>query len=411
MRLGRTSFGRRPERRALPASLRRKRAWFSWGSPPRQKQADGACDAGGHQVHETDHEHSEDRPGGGLRDLVGDVRDELDEQGAVDSPADRGEAPHHDADQEDDGQKDVEAVGRHVLHRDRAQGPRDAGVHGRYAECKRLVERVVDAHRLGGYVLVADRDQGAPDAAAQQVPAEQKHEQRHSQSEEVQPPVRVQRNSERGFGFRDDDALHAAGPVLEVMVLQQLRHRHAEREGGEREIKPLQAQRRQPEQEPGDEANAAGGGHYRPVRRARLVDEDRGAVGAQGVEGAVPEGDLAVVAGEDVEPEQRDGVNQHQRELKGAIAADQERQRAGNDDEDAEENELSAHTRVTYALPKKPEGFTSSTPTMSTSATASFSSLPMTNAPSTFSSTPTAKPPSTAPPGLSMPPSSAAANA
>jgi len=34
------------------------------------------------------------------------------------------------------------------------------------------------------------------------------------------------------------------------MVLQQLRHRHAEREGGEGEVKPLQAQRRQPEQKP-----------------------------------------------------------------------------------------------------------------------------------------------------------------
>src|SRR6266850_2381915 len=373
MRLGRTSFGRRPERRALPASLRRKRASLSWGSPPRQKQADGACDAGGHQVHETDHEHAEDRPRGGLRDLVGDVRDELDEESAVESPADRGEAAHHDADEKHDRKEHAEAV--------------------------------------GGDELVADRDQGAPDAAAQQVPAEQKHQQRHPQSEEVQPPVRLQRNSERGFGFRDDDALHAAGPLLEVMVLQQLRHRHAEREGREGEVKPLQAQRRQPEQEAGDEAHAAGGGHHRPVRRARLVDEDRGAVGAQGVEGAVPEGDLAVVAGEDVEPEQRDGVNQHQRELKGAIAADQERQRAGNDDEDAEEKDPSAHTRVTYTLPKKPEGITSSTPTMSTSATASFSSLPMTNAPSTFSSTPTAKPPSTAPPGLSMPPSSAAANA
>src|SRR3989454_1067588 len=330
MRPGRTSFGRRPERRTLPALLRCKRAWFSWGSPPRQKQPDGAC---------------------------------------------------------------------------------DAGEHGRYSECKRLVERVVDPHRLGRDVLVADRNQGAPDAATQQVPAEQKHEQRHPQSEEVQPPVRLQRNSERGFGFRDDDALHAAGPLLEVMVLQQLRHRHAEREGGKGEVKPLQAQSRQPEQEPGDEADAAGGGHYRPVRRARLVDEDRGAVGAQGVEGAVAEGDLAVVAGEDVEPEQRDGVHQYQCELKGVIAADQERQRAGNDDEDAEEKDPSAHTRVTYTLPKRPEGFTSSTPTMSTSATASFSSLPMTNAPSTFSSTPTAKPPSTAPPGLSMPPSSAAANA
>src|SRR5712691_10513820 len=148
MRLGRTSFGRRPERRTLPASLRRKRASLSWGSPPRQKQADGACDAGGHQVHETDHEYAEDRPGGGLRDLVGDVRDELDEQGAVESPADRGEAAHHDADEKDDRKEHAEAVGGDELHGERPKGARDAGEHGRNAECKRLVERVVDAHRL-----------------------------------------------------------------------------------------------------------------------------------------------------------------------------------------------------------------------------------------------------------------------
>src|SRR2546428_2479391 len=411
MRPGRTSFGRRPERLSCPSSVRRQRTWFSGGPPPRKKQPEGACHGCGHQVHETDHEHAENRPGGGLRDLVGDVRDELDEQRAVESAADRGEAAHHDADEKDDRKEHAEAVGGDELHGERPKGARDAGEHGRYSECKRLVERVVDAHRLGGDVLVADRNQVAADAATQQVPAEHKHEQRHRQGEEVQPPVRLQRNSERGFGFREDDALHAAGPLLEVMVLQQLRHRYAEREGGEREIKPLQAQRRQPEQKPGNEADAAGGGHYRPVRRACLVDEDRGAVGAQGVEGAVAEGDLAVVAGEDVEPEQRDGVHQHQRELKGAIAADQERQRASNADQDAEEKDPSPHTRVTYTLPKRPEGFTSSTPTMSTSATASFSSLPMTNAPSTFSSTPTAKPPSTAPPGLSIPPSSAAANA
>src|SRR6267142_912759 len=138
MRLGRTSFGRRPERRALPASLRRKRAWFSWGSPPRQKQADGACDAGGHQVHETDHEHAEDRPGGGLRDLVGDVRDELDEESAVESPADRGEAAHHDADEKDDRKEHAEAVGSDELDGERAEGARPLPTRSRFQPSRNM---------------------------------------------------------------------------------------------------------------------------------------------------------------------------------------------------------------------------------------------------------------------------------
>src|SRR6185436_4788252 len=117
------------------------------------------------------------------------------------------------------------------------------------------------------------------------------------------------------------------------------------------------------------------------------------------------------VAGEDVEAEQRDRVHQHQRELESAVVADQEWQRASHRQQEEDQENIPLHTRVTCTLPKKPDGRTSSTPTMSTSATDSLSSLPMTNAPSTFSSTPTRKPPSTAPPGLSMPPTSAAANA
>src|SRR5512135_3880741 len=51
-------------------------------SQPRQAQADSSRNAHRHQVHGTDEKHAEDRPGGGLRDLVRDVRHELDEQPA-----------------------------------------------------------------------------------------------------------------------------------------------------------------------------------------------------------------------------------------------------------------------------------------------------------------------------------------
>jgi hypothetical protein len=98
----------------------------------------------------------------------------------------------------------------------------------------------------------------------------------------------------------------------------------------------------------------------------------------------VAERDLAAVAGEDVQAEQRDGVHQHQRELERAVVADEERQRAGNNQQNYYQENLVLHTRVTWTLPKKPEGLNSSTPMISTSATESLSSLPMTKAPSTF---------------------------
>src|SRR6185503_19285397 len=64
---------------------------------PRHGHAHRAGNPGGHQVNEADQEQAEDRPGGGLGDLVGDVRHELDEQGAVDGPRNRRQPPDDDA--------------------------------------------------------------------------------------------------------------------------------------------------------------------------------------------------------------------------------------------------------------------------------------------------------------------------
>ncbi len=295
---------------------------------------------------------------------------------------------------------DREAVGRDELHRDRAERAGDAGVHGADAEGERLVARRVDAHRRGGDRMVADRDQRPADAPAQQVPAEDEHDDGDREREQVEPLVGAELQAERCVGLDDDDALHAAGPVLDGLVLQQLRHRHAEREGGQREVVAFEPQRRQPEQEADDEAHGAGDRHRRPVRHAEPVHQDRRDVGADRVERAVAERDLAVVAGQDVEAEQRDRVDQHQRELERAVVADQERQRAGGDQQHArarsscrrrrlaagESGAAAAGTtaliRPSYAShvhrPNRPDGLTSSTPMISTSATVSFSSLPMT---------------------------------
>ena len=124
----------------------------------------------------------------------------------------------------------------------------------------------------------------------------------------------------------------------------------------------------------------------------------------------MPERYLAVVAGQDVQAQQGDRIHQHQRELEGAVAAGHEGQGAGHDEQCGDEEPAgvgqdqpgresglrirlagpqadplewsaahgSSHTLVTWTLPNRPEGLATSTPMISTSATDSLSSLPIT---------------------------------
>ena len=79
-----------------------------------------------------------------------------------------------------------------------------------------------------------------------------------------------------------------------------------------------------------------------------------------------PERDLAVVAGEHVEAEQRDEVDGDERELRGAEVGEQAREqreherRATANDGDADGPER-PHTRLTASRPKRPDGRTSRT--------------------------------------------------
>ena len=228
-----------------------------------------------------------------------------------------------------DREEDVERIGGHELDGDRAERAGDAGVQGRDAEGQRLHHRSIDAHRLRGNGLIPDRDHRPADPAAQQVPAENEEDNDPEQREEVEPLILVQSAPCGRVGLDDDDAHRAAGPLGERLVLEDLRHRHAERERRQREVEAFEAQRRQAEQEAGDEADRAGDRNRRPVGHAGLVHQDRRGVGADGVERAVAERDLAVVAGQHVEAEQRDRVRQDQRHLEHAVVGERERQRAG----------------------------------------------------------------------------------
>src|SRR3546814_6242873 len=72
------------------------------------------------------------------------------------------------------------------------------------------------------------------------------------------PLVGAQREVEGSGVLQQVDALHAAGEALEVVVLQQLRGGHRQREGGEREVQPAQPQGRKAEQEADREAGQPG---------------------------------------------------------------------------------------------------------------------------------------------------------
>jgi hypothetical protein len=114
-----------------------------------------------------------------------------------------------------------------------------------------------------------------------------------------------------------------------VLVLEDLRHAHAERERGEREIRPFQAERGQTKHETRHEAHRAGGRERQPIGHMEAIHENCGGIGAHGRERSMPERNLSVVAGEQIQAEQGDGVDDHQRHLKNLIVADREREHAG----------------------------------------------------------------------------------
>src|SRR6267142_2403611 len=82
------------------------------------------------------------------------------------------------------------------------------------------------------------------EAPAQQVPREDKHDQRNRQGKEVEPLVGVERQTERCGRLHDHNTLNSAGPLLQQVVFEELRHCNTEGEGGQRQVQPLQPERR-----------------------------------------------------------------------------------------------------------------------------------------------------------------------
>ena len=123
-------------------------------------------------------------------------------------------------------------------------------------------------------------------------------------------------------------------------VLQDLRNGQGEREGRQRQVEALQTEGRPAEQEADDEAQDPRDGDGPRIPDIPAVDHDRGRIGADRVKRPVPEGDLAVEAGQHVQAEQGDSVDQDLGELEDAEGGQPERQGDGHGDHQDDPDEI-----------------------------------------------------------------------
>src|SRR5947209_10027909 len=143
---------------------------------------------------------------------------------------------------------------------------------------------------------------------------------------------------------------------------------------------------------------------------------DRGRVAADRHERSVADRDLTGVSGEHVQTEDRDEVDGDARGKSAVVVAEGERQQCEEDRDDCDGEEsgcASPHTLRTARWPNSPVGLMSRMMRSVAKATGSCSTEPtkLQYWPTRLRKMPSAIPPTSAPPGLSRPPSTAAANA
>ena len=229
---------------------------------------------------------------------------------AIDCAAEGREAADGDADQKAERQKHAEHTRCDVADRERRQGARDSDQHCTDAENHRLVDHDIDAQSLCSGRMIADRKDRATDPAMQQIGRQDERDRQYEQRQQIQPLVETQEQPERNLGYVDAHALSTPGPVLYAFVLCDAGQHGADGKGRHREMHGLHAQHGQAEQKSDHQTDRPRDRHRGPVRHVEMNDENHGRVGAHGIESAMPEGDLAVIADQDVHPEQRDGVDQ-----------------------------------------------------------------------------------------------------
>src|SRR6266540_2150883 len=195
----------------------------------------------------------------GVRELARPHAEHLRQDRDEDRPEDRAEDRAEPADDDHPELVDRDGDGE-VLRADdvRVVGderPRDAHVERRHAEAEQLVLEDVHPHDLGGDVLVTDRDERLARLRAEEVLREEQQEHGDGEDEVEEAPVAVELERPE-LRRRDGDAVHAPGdpvPVRGGELDDEVR-----RERRHREVEPLEPQRGDAEDHPGERAREAG---------------------------------------------------------------------------------------------------------------------------------------------------------
>ena len=213
-------------------------------------------------------------------DLLGDE----EHDGAEHRPPDGAlpaEEHHHDhrdrrRQREDADRLDVPLIAR-------GERARDAGPGRREEEGEELVPGGVDAHRLGGHLVLPDRHQAQTEPRRDDDVRDQRHQQGTGPHDVIDRDGRVQR--------RQREPVAAAGQILEV------RHERAEdlveTEHRDREVGPLEPEARVADDEREDAGAEPARERGQAPRPAGLGDQDRTRVGAGAEERDVAERDVA----------------------------------------------------------------------------------------------------------------------
>ena len=125
---------------------------------------------------------------------------------------------------------------------------------------------------------------------------------RAEETDQIDPLVCVQAETEGRMRLRQRHALRAAGQRVEALVAEDLRSRDRKRKGRQGEVETAEAQRGKAEQESGAEADEARNRNSGPIGEAELHRQDRRAVAADGEKGPMAKRNLSVESGERLRP-------------------------------------------------------------------------------------------------------------
>jgi hypothetical protein len=248
------------------------------------------------------HRREEDRE---LRVVGQKVEHELEQLGhhghehrAQDAAKDGAHSTDDDGREEEDRHQQRKALGRDHAKEVGPQPPGHAGIERRQTERQQFVAQQRDAQHLGRDVAVADGDEGAADARSEKVGRAQQHQEGDWHDQPVEAERGLQRQAEQA---RRRHA-QAAGAAREFEVGEQEVRNERGCDGGDGQVKALDAQRGNAHHDAAEHGHDATRQDVDQKGRTHLGLEDGHGVRAQAHEGGLSQAHKAGIAGEDVEP-------------------------------------------------------------------------------------------------------------